>query len=78
MRRRLLAMLMVVAFCATCVWNLDFETKAEGSGEDISYSELMSENAMIGYAENITRGVYLAEGYSIINKIKNIKKYLVF
>ena len=59
--------------CATCVWNLGFESSAEEVGEDISYSELMTENALIGYAENITRGVYLADGYSIINKISSTK-----
>lgn len=73
MKRRLLAMLMAVAVCATCVMNLGFESKAEDVGEDISYSELMTENALVGYAENITRGVYLADGYSIINKISSTK-----
>ena len=73
MKQRLLAMLMAVALCATCVMNLRFESNAEELGEDISYSELMTENALVGYAENITRGVYLADGYSIINKISSTK-----
>lgn len=73
MKQKLLAMLMAVALCVTCVWNLEFETKAEDLGEDISFSELMTENALVGYAENITRGVYLLDGYSIINKISSTK-----
>ena len=73
MKQRVLAMLMAVVLCATCVLNLGFESSAEELGEDISYSELMTENALVGYAENITRGVYLADGYSIINKISSTK-----
>ena len=73
MRQRLLAMLMAVVLCATCVLNLEFESNAEEVGESISYSELMTENALVGYAENIARGVYLAEGFSIINKISTTK-----
>lgn len=73
MKRKIAAMLTAVALCATCVINLGFETKAEDLGEDISYSELMTEDALVGYAVNITRGVYLADGYSIINKISSTK-----
>ena len=73
MKQRLLAMLMAVALCVTCVCTVGFETKAEDMGEDISFSELMTENALVGYAENITRGVYLLDGYSVINKISSTK-----
>lgn len=73
MKQRLLAMLMVVAMCATCILNLGFESNAGELEEDISYSELMTETALVGYAENQTRGVYLGEGYSIINKISSTK-----
>lgn len=73
MRRRLLAMLMSVALCATCVMSVDFKSNAEDVGEDISFSELMTEDALVGYAIPITRGVYLADGHSIINKISSIK-----
>jgi len=73
MKQRLLAMLMAVALCVTCVCAVEFETKAEDIGEDISFSELMTENALVGYAELLTRGVYLADGYSVINKISSTK-----
>ena len=73
MKQRLLAMLMAIVVCVTCVLNLGFESNAEEVGEDISYSELMTENALVGYAENVTRGVYLLDGYSIINKISSTK-----
>ncbi len=73
MKQRLLAMLMGIVLCVTCVLNMGFESNAEDVGEDISYSELMTENALVGYAENITRGVYLLDGHSIINKISSTK-----
>lgn len=73
MKQRLLAMLMAVALCVTCVCGVELETKAADVGEDISLSELMTEDALVGYAELITRGVYLLDGYSIINKISSTK-----
>lgn len=69
MKRKILAMLTAVALCATCMVNLGFESKAENLEEDISYSELMTEDALVGYAVNMTRGVYYLDGHSIINKI---------
>lgn len=73
MKQRLLAMLMAVALCVTCVCTVEFETKAEDMGEDISFSELMTEDALVGYAELLTRGVYLLDGYSTISKISSTK-----
>lgn len=73
MKKKVLSMVMAVALCATCVWNFGFESSAGELGDSISYSELMTENALVGYAENLTRGVYLLDGYSIINKISSTK-----
>lgn len=73
MKQRLLVMLMAVVLCLICVWNFKFESNAEEVGQDISYSELMTENALVGYAENITKGIYLADGHSVINKISSTK-----
>lgn len=73
MKRKIAAMLTAVALCATCMVNLGFESKAEALEEDISYSELMTEDALVGYAVNMTRGVYYLDGHSIINKISSTK-----
>jgi len=73
MKQKVLAMLMAVALCVTCIWSVDFETKAEDMGEDISFSELMTEDALVGVVESQTWGVYLADGYSVINKISSTK-----
>lgn len=73
MKQRFLAMLMALAICVTGVWCYGMESKAEDMGEDISFSELMTEDALIGYAELLTKGVYLADGYSTISKISSTK-----
>ena len=73
MKQKVLAMLMAVALCVTSIWFVDFETKAEDMGEDISFSELMTEDALVGVMESQTWGVYLLDGYSIINKISSTK-----
>ena len=73
MKQKVLAMLMTVALCVTSIWFVDFETKAEDMGEDISFSELMTEDALVGVMESQTWGVYLLDGYSIINKISSTK-----
>ena len=73
MKQKVLAMLMAVALCMTCIGFVDFETKAEDMAEDISFSELMTENALVGVMESQTWGVYLLDGYSIINKISSTK-----
>lgn len=73
MKQKVLAMLMAVALCVTCIWPVNFETKAQDMGEDISFSELMTENALVGVIESQTWGVYLLDGTSIINKISSTK-----
>lgn len=73
MKQKVLAMLMAIALCMTCILSVEFQTKAQDMGEDISFSELITEDALVGVMENQTWGVYLADGYSIINKISSTK-----
>ena len=42
-------------------------------GLEIELSEIMTEDALVGYADNQTWGVYFSDGYSIINKISSTK-----
>lgn len=44
---------------------------AESQEEQVDLSYLMTENAMVGYMEISTRGIYLVEGTSIINDAGN-------
>ena len=73
MKRKMMALLLAMVMCITTMFCMGYEVKAEDVGEDIEYSELLTEEALIGYAQPTTRGVYLMEGNSIINKISSTK-----
>ena len=73
MKRKVMALLLTMVMCLTTMFCLGYEVKAEDVGEDIEISELLTEEALIGYAQPTTRGVYLMEGNSIINKISSTK-----
>lgn len=73
MKKRLMTLLLAVVMCLTGIVSWKFETKAENTEEDIALSELLTENALIGYSQNQTWGVYYSDGYSIINKISSSK-----
>ncbi len=73
MKRRCLTMLLALAICITGVMNWKINVNAENEGEDIDISCLRTEDALIGYSENQTWGVYYSDGYSIINKISSTK-----
>ena len=73
MKRRCLVMLLAIAICITGVMNWKINVNAQNVGEDIDISCLMTEDALIGYSDNQTWGVYYSDGYSIINKISSTK-----
>lgn len=73
MKRRSLIMFLAVILCITGIMSWNINVRAEVETEDITMSELMTEDALIGYAENQTRGVYFSDGASIINKISSTK-----
>lgn len=73
MKKRILTMVLAFVLCFTGIMSWEVSVNAETESEDVDMSELMTEDALIGYAENLTRGVYLSDGYSIINKISSTK-----
>lgn len=73
MKKRLLTLLLAIMLCMTGIMSWQVEGKAENTGEDIALSELMTEDALVGYSNNQTWGVYYSDGYSIINKISSSK-----
>ena len=68
MKKKLMALLLVFTFAVTGVCAGNLEVQAE---EDYEVSYLSLDNALIGYMENQTRGVYLMSGYSILNDAGN-------
>ena len=73
MKRNILTMAMVVILGITGFMNWTTSVKAEVVGEDVDLSSIFTEEALIGYAELQSRGIYLVGGYSIINKISSTK-----
>lgn len=73
MKRRIITALLAVMICITGIMNWNINVNADTDGEDIDMSELMTEDALIGYAESQTWGAYFESGYSIINKISSTK-----
>lgn len=73
MKKRLVTLLLAIVMCMTGMMNLKIEANAETEEEDIAMSQLMTEDALVGYSQNQTWGVYYSDGYSIINKISSTK-----
>lgn len=73
MKRKIAAILAIVMVSIAGVGNCGFVSQAEEMGEDLDYSYLMTDSALVGYAEAQTWGAYLASGNSIINKISSYK-----
>lgn len=71
MRSKFLSIVLALVICICGFWNGEFMVNAEevtGAVEDVDLSYLLTEDALIGYAEYQTRGYYLSGAYSIINK----------
>ncbi len=73
MRSKIGAIILALAIGVCGFGNLDTEIYAKETENNMDWSYLMTENALIGYTENMTRGIYLVNGYSIINKISTTK-----
>ena len=73
MKKKIIAMFLMIIIGFTVFGNVGLSVNAEENGEDISFSELVTENTLIGIAQLHTRGVYLAEGNSYISKISTTK-----
>lgn len=67
MRKRIMALFLALLFSVMGMLNSQVEVKAEDVGEEVDISFLLTDDALIGYAQSQTWGVYLAEGYSILN-----------
>jgi len=73
MKKRLFSLLLAIMLCVVGIVNMNVEVKAEVPSEDVELSSIMTNDALIGYSQNQTWGVYFSDGYSIINKISSTK-----
>ena len=67
MRKRLLALFLAVMLCITGIIAGDAKAYAQDVAQDVEILQIWTEDALVGYAQLQTRGLYLAEGVSIIN-----------
>lgn len=67
MKKRLFALFLTLMFCITGIGADDSKAYAKEVVQDVEISEIWMEDALLGYAQSQTRGVYLAQGVSIIN-----------
>ena len=72
MKKKILCMMLIVLLAFVGAMPFDATVLAVES-EDIDMSSLMTEDAITGYTDNMTWGVYLASGTSTINKISSSK-----
>lgn len=73
MIKRVFNVFLAIMLCVVGVINPKVEVKAEVVSEDVALAEILTDDALIGYSQNQTWGVYFSDGYSIINKISSTK-----
>ena len=73
MKRNIVSLILALVVTVCGFWSGNLESQAEELGEDINMSYLLTEDALIGYADAQTWGVYLSDGHSIINKMSSTK-----
>lgn len=71
--RRFAMLLMAIMILCSGITNWTVDVKADTGSEDVDISEIMTQDALIGYATSQTWGAYFENGYSIINKISSTK-----
>ena len=73
MKKRIIGLLLAIMLCVVGIVNENVEVKAEVPSEDVELTNIMTDDALIGYAQNQTWGVYFSDGFSIINKMSPTK-----
>ena len=73
MKKRIFNILLAIVLCVVGVINPKIGAQAEVVSENIELSDILTDDALIGYAQNQTWGVYFSDGYSIVNKISSTK-----
>lgn len=67
MKKRIFAVFLVFLFSITGIIAENEKVYAVESAQDVELSEIWTGDALVGYAQSQTWGIYLAEGVSVIN-----------
>lgn len=73
MKQKIVSILLALVLGVTGVVSWGMDANAMVESEDVDLSSLLTDDALIGYANTQTWGVYYSDGYSIINKISSTK-----
>lgn len=67
MKKRVVALFLALMFVITGIGTGDFHVCAQDSAQNVELSEVWTDDAIVGYGQSQTRGVYLLQGISVIN-----------
>ena len=67
MKKRFTALFLAVLFVVAGIFVGEQQAYAQELVEYVTISDVWTEDALVGYSEAYTRGVYLARGISVIN-----------
>jgi hypothetical protein len=73
MKNRVSSLLLAIVLCVVGVVSINVKVNAEVPSEDVELSVIETDDALIGYSQNQTWGVYLSDGYSVINRMSSTK-----
>ena len=73
MKNRVSSLLLAIVLCVVGVVSINVKVNAEVPSEDVELSVVETDDALIGYSQNQTWGVYLSDGYSVINRMSSTK-----
>lgn len=73
MKKKVFSLLLAILLSVGGIVNSKIDVKANAPSEDVDLSSILTEDALVGYSQNQTWGVYFSDGYSIVNKISSTK-----
>ena len=70
MKRKITSISLILMLCMVSIWAPTLNVHAEElENQDITLSELITEDALVSYSDNSSWGVYLSSGLSAINDV---------
>lgn len=67
MKKKIVSLLLMIMLTVTGIMAGNSEVCAEESVQDVALSEIWTKDALVGYTQSQTKGVYLLRGISVIN-----------
>ena len=65
--KKIVSLLLMLMITVTGIMAGNNEVRAEELVQDVALSEVWTDDDLVGYSQSQTRGVYLLQGFSVIN-----------